>query len=41
MVNFFNDEKEFVTAVNYTAARFEFSDALIEKDFLCSMILRQ
>lgn len=40
MTNFFQEEKEFVATVQYTAARFEFSDALVEKDFLCSLILK-
>lgn len=40
MLDFFQESKVFVTAVQYTAARFEFLDVLVEKDFLCSLILK-
>jgi hypothetical protein len=40
MLYFFNQTKEFVTAVQYTAAKFEFLNVLVEKDFLCSIVLK-
>jgi predicted nucleotidyltransferase component of viral defense system len=40
MLDFFQENKAFITAVQYTAARFEFLDVLVEKDFLCSLILK-
>jgi len=40
MLDFFNHTKEFIAGVQYTAARFEFLDVLVEKDFLCSLVLK-
>jgi len=40
MLNFFQENNAFITAVQYTAARFKFLDVLVEKDFLCSLILK-
>jgi predicted nucleotidyltransferase component of viral defense system len=40
MLYFFNQTKEFVTAVQYTASKFEFLNVLVEKDFLCSIVLK-
>lgn len=39
MLAFYSDERQFVAAVNYTAARFNFNTRLIEKDYLCSLVL--
>lgn len=40
MLDFFNKTKEFIAAAQYTAAKFEFLDVLVEKDFLCSLVLK-
>ncbi len=39
MLELYLDENAFIAAVNYTAGRFNFSTRLIEKDFLCSLVL--
>lgn len=39
MLGFFKQTKEFIAAAQYTAAKFEFLDVLVEKDFLCSLVL--
>lgn len=36
---FYSNHDEFVAAVQYTAGRFQFSPELVEKDFLCSLVL--
>ncbi len=40
MLDFFKQTQEFIAAAQYTAARFEFLDVLVEKDFLCSLVLK-
>ena len=40
ILGFFKQTHEFLAAVQYTAARFTFSDILVEKDFLCSLVLK-
>lgn len=40
MLDFFKKTKEFIAAIQYTAAKFEFLDVLVEKDFLCSLVLK-
>lgn len=40
ILDFFKQTKEFLAAVQYTAARFKFLDLLVEKDFLCSLVLK-
>lgn len=39
LIEFYEKTDEFIAAIEYTASRFGFRDALIEKDFLCSMVL--
>lgn len=39
LLHFFQKQEEFNAAVQYTAGRFEFTAALIEKDYLCSLLL--
>lgn len=39
LVDFYENTDEFMAAIEYTAGRFGFRDTLIEKDFLCSMVL--
>lgn len=39
LVEFYENTDEFIAAIEYTAGRFGFRDVLIEKDFLCSMVL--
>src|SRR5579863_2727653 len=39
LINFYENTNEFISAIEYTAGRFGFRDALVEKDFLCSMVL--
>jgi len=39
LLSFFQKSDEFIAAVQYTAGRFNFTSALIEKDYLCSLIL--
>lgn len=39
LLQFFQKQNEFNAAVQYTAGRFEFTAALIEKDYLCSLML--
>ncbi len=40
LLGFFKQTQEFLAAVQYTAARFQFLDILVEKDFLCSLVLK-
>ena len=39
LMDFYNSTDEFVSAIAYTAEFFGFPSDLIEKDFLCSLIL--
>ena len=39
LINFYKNTGEFTAAIEYTTGRFGFRDTLIEKDFLCSMVL--
>lgn len=39
VLQFYNNNNEFITAVEFTAGKFGFSNKLIEKDYLCSLIL--
>ncbi len=39
LINFYKNTDEFTAAIEYTAGRFGFRDTLVEKDFLCSMVL--
>lgn len=39
LIQFFGTQKEFQSAVEYTAGRYGFSTNLIEKDYLCSLVL--
>lgn len=40
MLSFFRQTESFVATVQYTAARFKFMDRLVEKDYLCSLVLK-
>ena len=39
MLSFFAQQDDFNAAIKYTAGRFNFSARLIEKDYLCSLML--
>lgn len=39
LIDFYENTNEFMAAIEYTAGRFGFRDILVEKDFLCSMVL--
>ncbi len=39
LLQFYQRQEEFNAAVQYTAGRFEFTATLIEKDYLCSLVL--
>jgi predicted nucleotidyltransferase component of viral defense system len=39
LIDFYKNTDEFIAAIEYTAGRFGFRDSLIEKDFLCSIVL--
>jgi len=39
LIDFYKKTDEFIATIEYTAGRFGFRDSLIEKDFLCSMVL--
>ena len=39
LLDFYSNTDEFIAAVEYTSGRFGFRDNLVEKDFLCSMVL--
>ena len=39
LISYYQDEKRFMSCVEYTADRTGFSSELIEKDFLCSLVL--
>lgn len=39
LIDFYEKTDEFIAAIEYTTSRFGFRDILIEKDFLCSIVL--
>jgi predicted nucleotidyltransferase component of viral defense system len=39
LIDFYKNTDAFITAIEYTAGRSGFKDTLIEKDYLCSMVL--
>lgn len=39
MLDFFNKKEQFIASIEYTTSRHEFTANLIEKDYLCSLIL--
>jgi len=39
LLEFYDKTDEFIAAVEYTSGKFGFRDILVEKDFLCSMVL--